>query len=55
MLECVRCGKPFASAASAEKIESEVGDLVAGIAPDSEHSVFEYCGDCRSALMFEQG
>jgi len=55
MIECVRCGKPFASAASAEKIQSEVGDLVQGIAPDSEHNVFEYCGDCRSRLLFNQG
>ncbi len=55
MLECVRCGKPFASAASAQKIEAEVGDLVEGIAPSSEHSVFEYCGDCRSRLLFEHG
>jgi len=55
MLECVRCGKPFASAASASKIEEEVGDLVEGLAPDSEHSVFEYCGDCRSRLLFNQG
>ncbi|MFW5918463.1 MAG: hydrogenase iron-sulfur subunit, partial [Haloferacaceae archaeon] len=53
MLECVRCGKPFASAASAEKVEAEVGDLVEGIAPDAEHSVFEYCGDCRARLLFE--
>ncbi len=55
MLECVRCGKPFASAASAGKIQEEVGDLVEGIAPDSEHNVFEYCGDCRSRLLFNQG
>ncbi|MFW6045359.1 MAG: hydrogenase iron-sulfur subunit [Natronomonas sp.] len=53
MVECVRCGKPFASAASTEKIEREVGDLVEGIAPTAEHSVFEYCGDCRSSLLFE--
>jgi ferredoxin len=55
MLECVRCGKPFTSAASAEKIEAEVGGLVEGVAPDAEHSIFEYCGDCRSSLMFQQG
>lgn len=55
MLECVRCGKPFTSTGSAEKIEAEVGGLVEGIAPDSEHSVFEYCGDCRSRLLFNQG
>ncbi|SEP13857.1 4Fe-4S binding domain-containing protein [Halogranum amylolyticum] len=52
LLECVRCGKPFTSVASAEKIQDEVGDLVAGIAPDSEHSIFEYCGDCRTRLLF---
>ena len=55
LLECVRCGKPFTSVASAEKVESEVGGLVEGLAPDSEHSVFEYCSDCRSRLMFERG
>lgn len=55
MLECVRCGKPFTSTGSAEKIEAEVGGLVEGIAPDSEHSVFEYCADCRSRLLFNQG
>ncbi|UPV73770.1 hydrogenase iron-sulfur subunit [Halorussus limi] len=53
MRECVRCGDPFASEASAEKIEGEVGDMVAGLAPDSDHSVFEYCGDCRARLLFE--
>jgi ferredoxin len=55
LLECVRCGKPFTSVASAEKVEDEVGGLVEGLAPDSEHSVFEYCSDCRSRLMFERG
>ncbi|MFC4450072.1 4Fe-4S dicluster domain-containing protein [Halorussus aquaticus] len=53
MRECVRCGKPFTSEASAEKIEGEVGGMVAGLAPDSDHSVFEYCGDCRARLLFE--
>ncbi len=33
MLECVRCGKPFTSVASADKIEEEVGDQVEGLAP----------------------
>ncbi|WP_348607588.1 hydrogenase iron-sulfur subunit [Halobaculum rarum] len=53
MLECVSCGDPFTSAASAEHIQSEVGDLVEGIAPNSDHSVFEYCGDCRAQLLFD--
>ncbi|GGO00542.1 hydrogenase iron-sulfur subunit [Haloarcula pellucida] len=55
MMECVRCGKAFTSVASAEKIAEEVGEVVAGLAPESEHSVFEYCGDCRSHLLFDQG
>ncbi|EMA26598.1 hydrogenase iron-sulfur subunit [Haloarcula marismortui] len=55
MLECVRCGKPFTSVASADKIEEEVGDQVEGLAPDADHSVFEYCSDCRSRLLFDQG
>jgi ferredoxin len=55
MLECVRCGKPFTSAGSATKIEEEVGDVVSGIAPDADHSIFEYCGDCRSRLLFQRG
>jgi hypothetical protein len=55
MLECIRCGTPFTSAASAAKVEAEVGDRVAGLAPDSDHSVFEYCGDCRGRLLFDQG
>jgi len=55
MLECVRCGKAFASAGTAAAIEAEVGDLVEGIAPESEHSIFEYCGDCRATLLFEGG
>ncbi|WP_137286896.1 hydrogenase iron-sulfur subunit [Halorussus salinisoli] len=54
MRECVRCGKPFTSEASAEKIEGEVGEMVAGLAPDSDHNVFEYCGDCRARLLFER-
>lgn len=55
MLECVRCGKPFTSAGSAEHVQAEVGHLVEGIAPDAEHSIFEYCGDCRARLLFEGG
>jgi ferredoxin len=51
MLECARCGNPFTSKASAEKVEGEVGDLVSGLAPEGE-SVFEYCGDCRTKLLF---
>ncbi|PSQ28957.1 ferridoxin [Halobacteriales archaeon QS_9_68_17] len=53
MLACVRCGREFTSVESAEKVESEVGERVAGIAPDAEHSVFEYCNDCRPKLLFE--
>ncbi|MFB6120604.1 MAG: 4Fe-4S dicluster domain-containing protein [Halobacteriaceae archaeon] len=55
MLECVRCGDPFTSVGSAERIEAEVGDRVQGIAPDSDHSIFEYCADCRARLLFEEG
>jgi hypothetical protein len=55
MLECVRCGEPFTSAGSAARVEAEVGDLVEGIAPDADHSVFEYCADCRARLLFEGG
>ncbi|MFB6236134.1 MAG: hydrogenase iron-sulfur subunit [Halopenitus sp.] len=55
MLECVRCGKPFTSVGSAEKIQEEVGDMVEGIAPGSDHDIFEYCADCRSRLLFEEG
>ena len=55
MIECVRCGKPFTSAGSAAKVEEEVGDLVSGIAPDADHSVFEYCSDCRTGLLFGGG
>ena len=55
MIACVRCGEPFTSAGSAAKVKAEVGDLVEGIAPDSEHSVFDYCGDCRTKLAFDRG
>ncbi|MFB6304222.1 MAG: hydrogenase iron-sulfur subunit [Haloferacaceae archaeon] len=55
MIECVRCGKPFTSAGTAERIQEEVGDLVEGVAPGDEHSIFEYCGDCRAVLLFEEG
>ncbi len=55
MLECVRCGKPFTSAATAEKVEAEVGSQVEGLAPNTDHSIFEYCNDCRSRLLFDQG
>lgn len=53
MLECRRCGTPFTSQASAEKIEGEVGDVVTGIAPEAEGSIFEYCGDCRAKLVYD--
>jgi ferredoxin len=52
MRACARCGEEFTSEASAEKIESEVGDRVEGITGDSDENVFEYCNDCRAALMF---
>jgi Fe-S-cluster-containing hydrogenase component 2/coenzyme F420-reducing hydrogenase delta subunit len=55
MQECVRCGNPFASAGSVEKVREEVGDTVDGIAPESPHSVFEYCGECRPRLLFDRG
>ncbi|MFW5964424.1 MAG: ferridoxin, partial [Natronomonas sp.] len=55
MQECARCGKPFASAGTVEMVRGEVGDVVEGIAPDASHSVFEYCGDCRTHLLFERG
>ncbi|WP_224448796.1 hydrogenase iron-sulfur subunit [Haloprofundus salilacus] len=55
MVECVRCGKPFASRGSIEKVKGEVGDVVEGIAPGADASVFDYCGDCRARLLFENG
>jgi heterodisulfide reductase subunit A-like polyferredoxin len=55
MRECTRCGTPFASERTAEKIEGEVGDLVSGVAPDAEDDIFAYCGDCRAAVLFESG
>jgi ferredoxin len=55
MLECARCGKPFTSVGSAESIKEQVGDLVEGVAPGTEGSVFDYCGDCRAAILFEEG
>jgi len=55
MRTCVRCDKPFASEGTAEHVSEQVGDLVEGIAPNGEHSVFDYCADCRAALLFEEG
>jgi Fe-S-cluster-containing hydrogenase component 2 len=54
MRECRRCGKPFTSEASAEKISNEVGDIVAGIASDTAGDIFEYCGDCRAKLVYDR-
>ncbi|MFC7177765.1 4Fe-4S dicluster domain-containing protein [Halosegnis marinus] len=55
MQECVRCGKAFASAGTIEKVRGEVGDRVTGIAPEADHDIFEYCGDCRTTLLFGGG
>lgn len=55
MVECVRCGTPFTSRGSAEKIQAEVGDLVENIAPEADERIFEYCADCRAKLLFESG
>jgi len=55
MRNCVRCGDPFASEGTAEHVAGEVGELVEGVAPKSEHSVFDYCGQCRAVLLFEEG
>jgi Fe-S-cluster-containing dehydrogenase component len=55
MRSCARCGKPFASEGTAQHIAEEVGDVVEGVAPGAEHSVFDYCSDCRSTLLFEEG
>jgi hypothetical protein len=40
---------------SAESVKEQVGDLVEGVAPGTEGSVFDYCGDCRAVLIFEEG
>ena len=55
MRNCVRCGKAFASEGTAEHIAGEVGELVEGVAPKAEHSIFDYCGNCRAYLLFEEG
>ncbi|MFB6270079.1 MAG: hydrogenase iron-sulfur subunit [Halobacterium sp.] len=54
MRECRRCGKPFTSEASAQKISNEVGDVVAGIASDTDGDIFEYCSDCRAKLVYDR-
>ncbi|MFU8867732.1 hydrogenase iron-sulfur subunit, partial [Natronococcus sp.] len=54
MLECRSCGKEFTSERSAERIKGEVGDLVSGMAPHAEGSVFDYCSDCRSKLLYRR-
>ncbi|KPN31033.1 formate hydrogenlyase complex iron-sulfur subunit [Halolamina pelagica] len=53
MLECVRCGTPFTSRGSMESVRDEVGDLVEGVAGDTEHSIFEYCDECRAQVVFQ--
>lgn len=55
MLECARCGDPFTSERSAEKIEEEVGHLVTNLAPSAEKSIFNYCPDCRAFLLYDRG
>jgi len=55
MLACVRCGTPFTSRGSMEKVRDEVGGLVEGVAGDTEHSIFEYCDECRAAVVFQGG
>ncbi|WP_129112834.1 hydrogenase iron-sulfur subunit [Halegenticoccus tardaugens] len=55
MLACRRCGEPFTSERSARKIQEEVGHLVGDVAPGAEGSVFEYCGNCRAARLYDRG
>ncbi|WP_265111916.1 hydrogenase iron-sulfur subunit [Halosolutus halophilus] len=55
MRECARCGTPFTSEESVEKIQSEVGDLVADLAPSASGTIFDYCGDCRATLLYDRG
>ncbi|SEW14860.1 hydrogenase iron-sulfur subunit [Natrinema salifodinae] len=55
MLECKNCGTEFTSERSAERIKDEVGDLVSGMAPQAEGSIFDYCSDCRSMLLYNRG
>jgi len=54
MRECANCGTEFTSEGSATKVEDEVGEAVAGLAPGGEN-VFEYCNDCRAMLLYNQG
>ncbi|GAB3672119.1 hydrogenase iron-sulfur subunit [Halopiger thermotolerans] len=54
MLECKNCGTEFTSERSAERIKGEVGDLVSGMAPDAEGSIFDYCPECRSMLLYSR-
>ncbi|MFW5948999.1 MAG: 4Fe-4S dicluster domain-containing protein [Halolamina sp.] len=53
MIECVRCGTPFTSRGSMEKVRDEVGVLVEGVAGDTEHNIFEYCDECRAQIVFQ--
>lgn len=55
MLDCARCGTSFTSKGTAERVQSEVGDMVEDIAPNADGSIFEYCDDCRARLLFEGG
>ena len=55
MRECARCGDPFASEGTAQKVQAAVGDTVAGIAPDHAGDIFEYCDDCRAYLLYNRG
>ncbi|WP_436344271.1 hydrogenase iron-sulfur subunit [Natronorubrum sp. FCH18a] len=55
MRECNNCGTPFTSEGSARKIQSEVGDAVAGLVPNAQGGIFEYCGDCRAQLLYDRG
>ncbi len=51
MLACVGCGREFTSEATADVIEERIGDVVAGLCPDSEESIVRYCPQCRTRLL----
>ncbi len=53
MLTCAGCGMEFASEATVDAVEERVGEVVSDLAPEGGESIFHYCPDCRTALLYD--
>jgi hypothetical protein len=51
--ECIRCGKPFGTRSSVERIVAQLGERHAAFADPAMLDRIKMCQDCRVIVQFE--